>query len=322
MPLTKIQMPVQMKISDAFLGIDTSNYTTSCALYCPDGGKMQFISRLLPVESGKRGLRQSDAVFHHTKQLYKVLEELDLTGIQVKKIGVSVTPTDADGSYMPCFLVGKSTAYALAKFLGVPVSEHSHQAGHIAAGIYSCGNDELFGEEFLAFHISGGTTDLLHVTPDEKNVLKIDRLATTLDATCGQIIDRVGVKMGLDFPCGKQLESLASEHDGIFKPRVYMKDGDCSFSGLENMCEKECKIGTVHSAARLCLDYIYTAIRDMTEYQIERTNIKKVLFVGGVMSDEIIRSRLENDFECYFAKKELSTDNAAGTAVLASRDRA
>ena len=61
---------------------------------------------LLPVKPGEKGLRQSDAVFHHVKQLPQVLEpilEMGPAGV----VGVSITPRSEMGSYMPCFLVGQ-----------------------------------------------------------------------------------------------------------------------------------------------------------------------------------------------------------------------
>ena len=53
-----------------FLGIDTSNYTTSTALYDSKTGEMVQQKKLLPVKEGQLGLRQSDAVFHHTAHAY------------------------------------------------------------------------------------------------------------------------------------------------------------------------------------------------------------------------------------------------------------
>ncbi|MDE6596709.1 MAG: peptidase M22, partial [Oscillospiraceae bacterium] len=58
------------------LGIDTSNYTTSAALYDTVSGEIKQEKLLLPVKSGELGLRQSDAVFHHTKQLPIVIGKL------------------------------------------------------------------------------------------------------------------------------------------------------------------------------------------------------------------------------------------------------
>ena len=105
-----------------FLGVDTSNYTTSLAL-SRDGEIVRNLKKLLDVKEGQRGLRQSDAVFHHTRQLPEVLSMLGDKIDGAKVIGVSERPRDAKDSYMPCFLVGIGAAQMLAQALGVPVNQ-------------------------------------------------------------------------------------------------------------------------------------------------------------------------------------------------------
>ena len=159
-----------------YLGIDTSNYTTSAAAFDDVSGCVFQKKMLLPVKSGERGLRQSDAVFHHTQQLWQVVSAvIDECG-KPDFIGASYAPRDAEGSYMPCFTVGLNTAKCLSSALGVPLYEFSHQAGHVAAAVYSSGHIELFDREFIAFHVSGGTTEALLVRPDEEKLLNIDKI--------------------------------------------------------------------------------------------------------------------------------------------------
>ena len=163
-----------------FLGIDTSNYTTSVAFY--KDSHITQCKRLLPVKEGERGIRQSDAVFHHTKAYPELLTDLLMqTGSDIKAVGVSVTPTTVDGSYMPCFLVGESCARALSACLNVPLYTFSHQQGHIAAALYSSGRMDLVGERFLAFHISGGTTDLVFCEPDGK-IFKVTPISSSSES--------------------------------------------------------------------------------------------------------------------------------------------
>ena len=52
-----------------YLGLDTSNYKTSAGLYCPEDGSFRACGKLLEVPLGTLGLRQSDALFQHVKQL-------------------------------------------------------------------------------------------------------------------------------------------------------------------------------------------------------------------------------------------------------------
>lgn len=308
------------------LGIDTSNYTTSAAIYDTESGGIVQSKRLLPVKSGEAGLRQSDAVFHHTKQLPQVIEGLfedapctiDTVGT-VEAVGVSVRPRSAEGSYMPCFLCGEGLADALGTVNRIPVRKTSHQVGHILAALYSAGQLRLTKEKFIAFHVSGGTTDCLLVQPDEEDVLRVTEIGASLDLKAGQAVDRVGLMLGLQFPCGKQLEELAAKSGKNYKIKPVLKDGSCCLSGVENLCRKMLDSGEApEDIANFCLQYVYSAVRGMTEHALEKCGKLPIVFAGGVMSDKIIRTRLETDFGGYFAEPEFSCDNAAGTAVYAA----
>lgn len=299
------------------LGIDTSNYTTSACIYDSETGEVIQKKLLLPVKEGEKGLRQSDAVFHHTARLYPLVEELfkDCGGIDA--IGVSEKPRDAEGSYMPCFLVGVNAARCIGAAAEKPVYGFSHQAGHIAAALYSCGKMKLMKEKFIAFHVSGGTTEMLLVTPDEDKPFKVEIIGETLDLNCGQAVDRAGVMMGLSFPCGKELEALALKSSEKYNPKVSVKGGRCSLSGLENQCRKMLDGGEAkENVARYCLDFICKTLEKMTEYAIEEYGRLALVFAGGVMSNSIIREKISGRFGAYFAQPEFSCDNAAGVAIL------
>lgn len=301
-----------------YFGIDTSNYTTSVALITQDGTVLQQ-KKLLPVKSGERGLRQSDAVFHHTRQLPDLIETL-LCNIQDKPlaIGVSSTPTTAKGSYMPCFLVGETVARSISATLKVPLYKTSHQIGHVLAGIVSSKHFELLNSQFLAFHVSGGTTDCLLCTPNSNTLLDISMVSTSLDLKAGQAVDRVGIALGLDFPCGKELEKLALQSTKTFKINPPIKEGNCCLSGIENICNRMISQGKLPcDIALYCLEYIYNAIRGMSKYALKKFESMPILYVGGVMSNSIIKNRLSNEFECYFAQPQLSCDNAVGVSFYA-----
>ena len=90
----------------------------------------------------------------------------------------------------------------LAQTLGVPFVPVSHQQGHIAAAAWSAGRLDLLDRPLLAWHLSGGTTELLYVQPDGFNV-QASCIGGTSDISAGQLIDRTGVLLGLDFPAGE-----------------------------------------------------------------------------------------------------------------------
>ena len=309
------------------LGIDTSNYTTSCAWLDTDSMKIIQQKKLLPVPEGQAGLRQSDAVFHHTRQLPALFENLTAqagSGVFPDAIGVSVTPRDADGSYMPCFLAGRSAARILAAAYPARLHETSHQMGHVLAALYSAkclSWLEKGAAPFLAFHVSGGTTDCLLCTPDEEKCLRIALHSSSLDLKAGQAVDRVGLMLGLQFPCGAALEQLAMQSQTRKAMRVTLKKGCCSFSGLQNQCaamlEKEIPSADI---ARYCLNSVAAAISAMTKDAAQQLGNIKVIYAGGVLSDKLIQDSLRKlPLETAFAEPQFSCDNAAGIAVYAAR---
>lgn len=302
------------------LGIDTSNYTTSACIYDSETGKVIQKKLLLPVKQGEKGLRQSDAVFHHTARLYPLVRELfEEYGGEIDAIGVSEKPRDAEGSYMPCFLVGVNVANCIAAVTGKPLYGFSHQAGHIAAALYSSGRMNLINERFIAFHVSGGTSEMLLVSSDSERAFDVKIIGETLDLNCGQAVDRAGVMMGLSFPCGRELEALALRSGEKYNPKVCVKGGNCSLSGVENQCRRMLENGdSKENVARYCLDYICKTLEKMTEYVLEEYGSLPLVFAGGVMSNSIIREKIHSRFGADFAQPEFSCDNAAGVAILAA----
>lgn len=301
-----------------YLGIDTSNYTTSAALY--DGGSDSFksVKKLLPVKSGEKGLRQSDAVFHHTVQLPQVINSLFYDNIgTIKAVGVSNAPTAKQGSYMPCFLAGISVAKSVAQILNMPYFEFSHQAGHIAAVIASSKRFELLERDFIAFHLSGGTTEALLVKPDRDKIFNISLVSHSLDLNAGQVIDRAGVMLGLDFPCGVMLDKLSLNSDKQFKIKASMKGADCSLSGIENKFKAMHENGdSSEDIAKFTVMSVIAAVESMLNGVLKEYGNLPVLFSGGVSSNTLLQSYFKEKYDGVFTAPEYSADNAAGTAFL------
>lgn len=303
-----------------FLGIDTSNYTTSAAVFRSEDGTVFQSRRLLPVRPGELGLRQSDAVFHHTKQLPEMIERL-FSDNNLKKpasAAASSQPRNEAGSYMPCFLCGEGFVRSYAAIEKIPAVFTSHQVGHILAALYSVNRLELVKEKFIAFHVSGGTTDCLFCEPDDELVLKITRIGTSLDLKAGQAVDRTGLMLGLDFPCGPELEKLAEKCTKCFKVKATLKGTDCCLSGVENRCRKMLEDGgSAEDIAAFCLSIIAETIISMTEAAVSEYGRHPLVFAGGVMSDKIIRDKIISRFpDAAFADPQFSCDNAAGAAIF------
>lgn len=302
------------------LGIDTSNYTTSAAVF--DGRDGYNAGRLLTVRPGELGLRQSDALFQHVKALPQRFQELKEAGWleELSAIAASDRPRAVEGSYMPCFLAGNSLGQSLALTLGVPFYQVSHQQGHLAAAAWSAGRTELLDRPMLAWHLSGGTTELLYVKPDGVNV-SAHRIGGTSDISAGQLIDRTGVLLGLAFPAGKAVDALAEGQTGR-KFSVKLNDLTFSLSGMENKVRAMAAQG--EEPGQICgfvLETVADVVRRATLAALELHPGVPVLCSGGVASNRRLRAVMSEACGAVFAQPCYSTDNAIGVAILAHRLR-
>lgn len=307
---------------EVILGIDTSNYTTSVAIMGVDGELIANIKRPLAVKPGERGLRQSDAVFAHVKNLPSAMDEARsyLADATVVAVGVSERPRNIDGSYMPCFLSGVAAAESIAAVAGVPLYRFSHQCGHIMAALYSSGRMDLIEREFCAFHVSGGTTEVLRVNKSGA-AFSAELIGGTADINAGQLIDRIGVYMGLSFPAGPHMESLALENEAkIPSVKLKLNEGRVNLSGAENLATALFdKTKDMRLTSAYVLEYVTRALALLAYDYEERFGSTEFVFAGGVMSNSIIKSALSRQFVASFATPACSADNAVGIACLAMR---
>ena len=300
------------------LGLDTSNYTTSAAVF--DGAEGRNESRLLTVKAGELGLRQSEALFQHVQRLPGQLEKLAGAGLlkDIRAVGASTRPREVEGSYMPCFLAGMSQGQSMASLLGVPFFAVSHQQGHLAAAAWSAGRMELLDSPFLAWHLSGGTTELLLVRPAGVNV-QAEILGGTSDISAGQLIDRTGVLLGLPFPAGKALDELYVSGHTCGTYHVKLNGYTFSLSGMENKVRRLLDRGTpAEEIAGFVQDLVADIVLRTTQAAMKEHPGLPVLCSGGVASNRRLRRAL---VECgaLFARPEHSKDNAMGVAILTHR---
>ena len=305
----------------AVLGLDTSNYTTSAAWF--DGQTGRNSGRLLEVRPGELGLRQSDALFQHVKRLPQVVSAL-LEGERprdIRAVGASTRPRAVEGSYMPCFLAGASQGQVLSQLLGVPFYAFSHQQGHLAAAAWSAGRLDLLDRPFLAWHLSGGTTELLRVEPEEDGVaVRAEILGGTSDISAGQLIDRTGVLLGLPFPAGKRLEELSRQARKREAYRVKLQGLTFSLSGMENKVRQMVKRGEEPAEiAWFAQETVCRVVQACTKAAMEAYPGLPVLCSGGVASNGRLKELLRQNCGALFAQPQFSTDNAMGTAILTWR---
>ena len=301
----------------AALGLDTSNYTTSAAVFRTDGTGVNA-SRLLDVPKGGLGLRQSEALFQHVRRLPGRVEELREAGVlkDVAAIGASTAPRTAEGSYMPCFLAGESQGRVLADVLGVPFFACSHQQGHVAAACWSAGRPELLEQPFLSWHLSGGTTELLLVRPVE-GMPQMTLLGGTEDISAGQLIDRTGKLLGLAFPAGRALDALAAESGSEDCFPVKLRGLRFSLSGVENQVKDRVGRGMPPAdVAKFVLNTVVHLVDRVTQAAQREYSGLPVLCSGGVAANTLLRRELSG---ALFAEPRYSTDNAMGVAILTLR---
>lgn len=300
------------------IGLDTSNYTTSIAVFDGVGGVNE--SKLLAVKQGELGLRQSDAVFSHTKSLPALSGRLfsHVKSDAITAVGVSTRPRAVEGSYMPCFMVGYSHAKLLSDSLHVPLFEVSHQQGHVAASLWSAGRLDLMDAPHLAWHLSGGTTELLLVEPEGKNV-NCARIGGTTDISAGQLIDRTGQLLSLPFPSGKHLDELSRQAVGMEVFKVKCPEMEFSLSGVQNKVQQFYdKNADATETAAYALRCVAHAVYTATQNALKAYPGLSVVFSGGVASNSMLRSHMQ-PLDPVFSEPNFSTDNAMGVAVLAHR---
>ena len=306
----------------AVLGLDTSNYRTSAALIDGKGRILLNYRELLPVPPGERGLRQNEAVFAHLRLLSAAAGTLReaANGRSVAAVAASLSPRDGTDSYMPVFMAGASFGRLAAAALGVPFIGTTHQRGHLAAA--KAGTELDRAENFLALHLSGGTTDLLEIRGES-----VRQIGGSLDLHAGQLVDRAGVAMGLPFPAGPELEALAVRGRSEGRLGCSMGSGDlnCHFSGAESKVQRWLAEGKTsrEDTAREIYDVLARTVARMLCAGAEKTGLRQALVAGGVASSPLFRELLLQRLStrrgaprAVFGRPEMSGDNAVGVALI------
>ena len=309
------------------LGIDTSNYKTSIAVTDDNQSVICDLRRFLKVKQGEKGLRQSDALFQHVKNIPEMMDELrSRFDGEFHAVSYSSKPRPCEGSYMPVFLAGESFARSLAAALCIPVTDFSHQEGHIEAiRAFSRFKDE---NHFMACHFSGGTTELLDVTSNGCRY-NIEIIGGSKDISFGQVIERAGVLLGMEFPAGEELDTAAVSADSASSglTSIKVRNARINLSGidtqLKRLLETENRIDT-SMIIRELFEKISDAMAEMIIQGADISGVRKVIMAGGVSSSIFIRASLKDKLNeagitAEFNDDGLSQDNAVGTALLGGK---
>lgn len=315
-------------MSKLFLGFDTSAYTTSLAVVDENNSVVLDLRKMLIVKKGSRGLRQQEAVFQHVNNMPLLIEQASrkIDFKTISSITVSTKPRNIEDSYMPVFKVGEGHAYALSKALGIEYNKTSHQDGHIGA-VYV---EDLIREKelrtFLVLHISGGTTELLKVE-DLGKLYKIEIVGGTKDISAGQLIDRLGVEMGLEFPSGKVIDKLSQSGEILKESPISTNRTWLNFSGTETHFQRVMKNDNIcrTTIAKSLLYSIAYSLKKIVLSALEDYNIENIVITGGVSANSYIRSVIREIGvirpynKVYFPETKYCTDNAVGVAYIGSK---
>lgn len=310
-----------------YIGLDTSNYTTSIAAVDSDFNVIADQRRPLRVKIGGLGLRQSEALFQHMENLPDMLENLFqlIDKDQVRSIAASNKPRPIEGSYMPVFNAGRNYGKVLRTALDIPLYFFSHQEGHLEAAIR---NSSLMKHRlFVALHLSGGTTEVLNVEEKDSGY-NIAIIGGTKDISFGQLIDRIGVSLSFDFPCGEAMDQIAinysDEIQDWLKP-IRIEDLAFNLSGIETQCKRLLASGCDQNVLIYDLFYkISTSLCRIAEHSVHRSRCNQVLFIGGVSASRFIRTQIleffkDKELKPIFGDSTFSSDNAAGIAILGAK---
>lgn len=313
---------MKLKENNIIIGIDTSCYTTSIAAISL-GKKVIFNKKIiLKVKDESNGLRQSEAVFQHINNLGELSEEIknSIKNYNIKGICVSKKPRPTKDSYMPVFMVGYNFAKTSSALVGCKLYETTHQENHIEASLFT--NNIRNKDKFLSIHMSGGTTEILLVNKDKDNY-DIEIVGGTKDISFGQLIDRIGVRLGYKFPSGKYIDEDAIRcNEKIYKGlKTSVKEGYMNLSGLENQINNLISNNSKEYIAKILLDSITRNIYKSIIYISKKYDLNEVVFAGGVSASKYIRKELKSklykeNIYAYFTDSEYSIDNALGCAII------
>ena len=315
---------MNLKQNNIIIGIDTSCYTTSIAAISLEKSIILNEKIMLNVKENSNGLRQSEGVFQHINNLGELSEKLNYLHDNYNIVGVCVSkkPRPIENSYMPVFTVGYNFGKFMANSLNCKFYETTHQENHIEASLL---NSKINNRDrFLSVHMSGGTTEILLLNRNKNSTeYNIEIVGGTKDISFGQLIDRIGVKLGYRFPAGKYIDknAISCERKILNGLKTSVKDGYMNLSGLENQINKIIDSEDCKYISKLLLEAVVRNMYKSLIYISKLYNINEVVFCGGVAASEYVRTNLSiklrrEKIYSHFTKSEYSTDNACGCAII------
>ncbi|WP_333886702.1 tRNA (adenosine(37)-N6)-threonylcarbamoyltransferase complex transferase subunit TsaD [Clostridium sp.] len=246
----------------------------------------------------------------------QALEEAKITLKDIDAIGVTYGP-----GLVGALLVGLQYAKALSYALEKPLIGVNHIEGHISANFIQYKD---LKPPFVCLVVSGGHTYLVHM----KDYGKFEVLGQTRDDAAGEAYDKIARALGLGYPGGPKIDSIAKEGnpDAIKFPRANFHDNkslDFSFSGLKSsvlnyLNQKDMKKEDINKAdvAASFQKAVVSFLVDNSLKSCKFKNANKIAVAGGVASNTCLRETfkreaIKNKVDVLFPEPVLCTDNAA-----------
>jgi N6-L-threonylcarbamoyladenine synthase len=252
--------------------------------------------------------------------LEQALSEADVGFGDLDAVACTVGP-----GLVGALLVGMAAAKTVALATGATFVGVNHLEGHIWANFLSHGEPE---PPYVCLVVSGGPTRLV-LMPE---VHRYELLGQTLDDAAGETFDKVARLLGLGFPGGPALDTLAREGDpaAVRFPRPMADSGDLDFSmsGLKTAVLRYVKQEQAAGRAILAADLAASFQEAIVDVQVAKTiraaterGIGTVLLGGGVVANSRLRERMLADGEAagltiLYPRLDLCTDNAAMIACV------
>ncbi|WP_019784804.1 tRNA (adenosine(37)-N6)-threonylcarbamoyltransferase complex transferase subunit TsaD, partial [Streptococcus sobrinus] len=306
------------------LAIESSCDETSVALL---KNESELLSNIIAsqVESHKRfgGVVPEVASRHHVEVITLCIQDaLSETGFEAQDLD-AVAVTYGPG-LVGALLVGMAAAKAFSWSNGLPLIPINHMAGHLMAAREA----GPLTYPLLALLVSGGHTELVYVK--EPGDYKI--VGETRDDAVGEAYDKVGRVMGLTYPAGKEIDSLAHQGQDIYDfPRAMIKEDNLefSFSGLKsafiNLHHNAQQKGQNLTKEDLSASF-QAAILDIlltkTKKALELYHVETLVVAGGVAANQGLRERLAEEIpeqiDVRIPPLRLCGDNAGMIALAAA----
>ncbi|MGB9675033.1 MAG: bifunctional N(6)-L-threonylcarbamoyladenine synthase/serine/threonine protein kinase [Candidatus Nanoarchaeia archaeon] len=287
------------------LGIECTAHTFGCAVVSDDGKVFSNVKSMYVSEQG--GIRPVKAAEHHVSVfnnvLIKALQEAKIDLKDIDLLAVSTGP-----GLGQCLRIGAVGARVLALRLGKPLVPVNHCIAHVEIGKLQSGFKDP-----ITLYVSGANTQILAFASGRYRVF-----GETLDIGCGNFLDSFGRLLGIGFPAGPKIESLAAKGKKYVALPYTIKGMDFAFSGILTKLKQFVQSGN-YTKEDLCYsaqETVFAILTEATERAIAHIDKNEVLLTGGVASNERLAEMLATmcaDRGVRFAvvQKDFATDNAA-----------